>query len=247
MWADNAESSPRFGNVYVCYTQFRSQRPGPEPIAVSRSTDGGDTWSQADHAELGLRQRRQHPGRQGCAIRTDSKGIVYAVWEDTVKKQSRVPAGPLVRRRRQASRSRAVVANVTDVGQFDGVRSISFDGIAGRAHQLVPEPRHRQRRADRRGRAGHAGARLVRRPRRAQQRARAGAALRQRRQTLDRPDRRSEQSGRSARTSRSSASRPTGTDLYVVYDGFLDPFRDDTTIRGGSRASPGMRTSPGRR
>ena len=47
MWADNAASSPRFGTAYVCYTQFKSQQDtGPEKIAVSHSTDGGDTWSR---------------------------------------------------------------------------------------------------------------------------------------------------------------------------------------------------------
>ena len=45
MWADNAASSPHFGTVYVCYTPF-DQSAGPEKIAVTRSTDGGDTWSE---------------------------------------------------------------------------------------------------------------------------------------------------------------------------------------------------------
>ena len=65
MWVDNAASSPRFGTAYVCYTQFRSQQDtGPEKIAVSHSTDGGDTWSRPSDSELGLRQP-EAPGPPG--------------------------------------------------------------------------------------------------------------------------------------------------------------------------------------
>ena len=85
MWVDNAASSPRFGTAYVCYTQFRSQQDtGPEKIAVSHSTDGGDTWTRPVTLSSAF-DNPKHPGRQGCSIRTDSKGTVYAVWEDQKK------------------------------------------------------------------------------------------------------------------------------------------------------------------
>src|SRR5205823_14772202 len=49
VWADNASSSPFFGNVYVCYVDFHSFSGGqsfPLKPMVSVSRDGGVTWKQ---------------------------------------------------------------------------------------------------------------------------------------------------------------------------------------------------------
>ena len=80
---DDAESSPFFGNVYVCNAAFRSQEKSPnslpEPIVVNVSRDGGDTWrtrqlsASVDNIVNG--------GRQDCQVDTDSSGVVYVFWD----------------------------------------------------------------------------------------------------------------------------------------------------------------------
>ena len=82
VWADNAASSPFFGNVYVCMASFRSQELGmvtPAPLMVSTSTDGGDTWTtkQVTNASNTPFNTQQGFGRSGCTVRTDSNGVVY--------------------------------------------------------------------------------------------------------------------------------------------------------------------------
>ena len=82
VWADNAASSPFFGNVYVCSADFRAG--GAVPIMVAYSTDGGATWT--------TRQATSNAGaggsfakfgyRTGCTIRTDSHGVVYLVYSN---------------------------------------------------------------------------------------------------------------------------------------------------------------------
>ena len=83
--ADNAASSPFFGNVYVCFAAFRGQEKSPNTlpnaIKVARSSDGGDTWKET---QVSAGVNNSLLGKQDCGVRTDSQGIVYVVWQGTV-------------------------------------------------------------------------------------------------------------------------------------------------------------------
>ncbi len=82
IWADNAASSPFFGNAYICLASFRSLSHGlaaPQPLLVATSTDGGATWTQKQvtSASNNPFNTKQGFGRSGCTVRTDSQGVVY--------------------------------------------------------------------------------------------------------------------------------------------------------------------------
>jgi len=78
IWADNAASSPFFGNVYVCWASFRSNSKGnasPTPLTVARSSNGGVTWTTAQVGPAA--NNANHAQADGCTIRTDSHGNAY--------------------------------------------------------------------------------------------------------------------------------------------------------------------------
>jgi hypothetical protein len=78
IWADNAESSGHFGNVYVCYAGFRSNSHGGQPLFVLTSTDGGNSFTQHQVSPAVNNVNSKNGfGRSGCAVRTDSAGRVY--------------------------------------------------------------------------------------------------------------------------------------------------------------------------
>jgi hypothetical protein len=75
LWADNAAASPFFGNVYVCWANFNA---AAEPVVVSVSRDGGDSWTQRQ--VTGAADNLSRGFQQDCTIRTDSRGVVYLVY-----------------------------------------------------------------------------------------------------------------------------------------------------------------------
>jgi hypothetical protein len=137
VWADNTSSSPYFGNVYECNIAFRSNSGTAQPLVFARSTNGGDTFSNSMQLTEATGNAQQI-GRQGCAIRTDSHGVVYVFYNGAAGKQ---PAQMMVRSfdgGRSFERPRPV-ASVVNVGVFDPVQAdVSFDGVTGARTNSFP-------------------------------------------------------------------------------------------------------------
>jgi hypothetical protein len=81
IWADNAESSRFFGNVYACVDDFRSLSRGQasaQTVSVDISTDGGATWTVKQINTAATNNTLGFHG--GCTVRTDSAGNVYVFY-----------------------------------------------------------------------------------------------------------------------------------------------------------------------
>jgi hypothetical protein len=81
VWADNAETSPFFGNVYTCNTSSRGDADGDlvtTQNVLDVSTDGGTTWAERHVSKASARKG----GRAYCLVRTDSEGTVYVFWNE---------------------------------------------------------------------------------------------------------------------------------------------------------------------
>jgi hypothetical protein len=145
IWADNAESSPFFGTVYVCWAAFRGQEKGnavPAPLIVATSHDGGSTWSQRQISAAANNGQRNPP--DGCTIRTDSRGTAYVFGVGTSS-----PAGQqrfeLLSQSANGgqtwSTQRPVAGPVTQPGAFDPVQGRPvIDGVAGARSDLAFAP-----------------------------------------------------------------------------------------------------------
>jgi hypothetical protein len=140
---DDAESSPFFGNAYVCNAAFRSQEISPnslpEPITLNVSSDGGDTWrsrqlsAAVNNIVVG--------GRQDCQVDTDSNGVVYVFWDGT-DTRTRQLAIFMIRSfdgGKTFERPSRVVTLVTPTGLFDpNSGSRTMDGIGGARDGVTP-------------------------------------------------------------------------------------------------------------
>ena len=141
--ADNAQSSPYFGNVYACNVGFQGQeksRTGsvPEAVVVGRSSDGGQSFATTQVSAA--TDNNQTGGRQGCALRTDSHGTVYLVYSGYSKQLN---SGVFYEQRSYNGgltfTSPQVAAQTAGIGQFDAVQGrFTIDGVAGSRTDVFP-------------------------------------------------------------------------------------------------------------
>jgi hypothetical protein len=144
VWADNASSSPFFGNVYICWASFRGQEKSPNaspaPMLVAVSSDGGSTWTQ-QLVSPAANNRNVNP-MDGCTVRTDSKGNAYVFG---LARSSGNPPFEFMTMSSNGgktwSRQTPVVGPVNQPGVFDPVLGRpTIDGIAGARSDLAPAP-----------------------------------------------------------------------------------------------------------
>jgi len=145
IWADNASSSPFFGNVYVCWASFKGQEKGnaaPAPLIVAVSTDGGDTWTQ--HQIGAAANNSQRNPLDGCTVRTDSNGNAYVFGIATSSSQGKNAfefMSVSANGGKNWSQPQTVAGPVTQPGVIDPVlgRPV-IDGVAGARSDLAPAP-----------------------------------------------------------------------------------------------------------
>src|SRR3954453_11140240 len=145
IWADNSSSSPHFGNVYVCWASFVGQEKGnaaPAPLQVAVSQNGGDTWKI--HQVSSAADNSQRNPADGCTIRTDSDGNAYVFGVGTVSSRGH-QAFELMSRSTNGGKTwstpRPVSGPVTQPGAIDPVQGRPvIDGIAGARSDLAPAP-----------------------------------------------------------------------------------------------------------
>lgn len=146
IWADNASSSPFFGNVYVCWASFRGQElspnAAPAPLMVAASRNGGDTWT-VKQVTPAANNGQKNP-LDGCTIRTDSKGGVYVFGIGTLSSQGHQPFEFMVKSNNAGASwgSAVVVAGpIQHPGEFDPNQGrLTEDGLAGARNDLSTAP-----------------------------------------------------------------------------------------------------------
>jgi hypothetical protein len=254
IWADNASNSPFFGTVYVCWASFKGQEKGnaaPAPLQVAVSHDGGDTWSL--HQIGGAANNAQRNPLDGCTVRTDSKGVAYVFGIGTVSASNHLPFELMSTSSNGGQSWSAPVAAAGPVlqpGVFDPVQGRpEIDGIAGARSDLAPAPSVDIANGAPTG--ADATDRIV---------------MTYVSGTIDAPhvyfteSTNGGQTWSAARSIETASDRgfytapsisPNGKDVYVVYNAFTTPYRNNTTdprtlvgvvLHADSSTSPGTAT-----
>ena len=146
VWADNASSSPFFGNVYICWASFLGQEispnAAPAPLLVAVSSDGGSTWTQ--HLVSPAANNGQRNPMDGCTVRTDSKGNAYVFGVGTSQSAGHQPFEIMTVSHNGGhtwSAQTPVAGPVSQPGIVDPVLGRpTIDGIAGARSDLAPAP-----------------------------------------------------------------------------------------------------------
>ncbi|MFL5981252.1 MAG: sialidase family protein [Gaiellaceae bacterium] len=146
MAVDDAALSPRFGNVYVCNAAFRGTaevigrgNAAPEPIVLNYSSDGGDTWKSTQLSQA--QNNSQIGGRQDCAVNTDSKGNVYVFWDgtDTATRTLAIFMTVSSDGGKHFTRPPVVVTHIDETGLLDeAFGDFTIDGVAGARDGTFP-------------------------------------------------------------------------------------------------------------
>ncbi len=145
VWADNASSSPFFGNVYVCWARFQGQEKGraaPAQLQIAVSSDGGDTWTE--HPIGAAANNGQNNPLDGCTVRTGNDGTAYVFGIGTNSSSGKGGfelMSTSTNGGQNWSNPTPVAGPVTQPGLFDPVLGRpTIDGIAGARSDLAPAP-----------------------------------------------------------------------------------------------------------
>ena len=77
LWVDNNATSAFSGRLYNVWTNFRTGNPNVNDIELSRSTDGGVTWSSPINLSNAVNAGSHN---QGVNVQTGPNGEVYVTW-----------------------------------------------------------------------------------------------------------------------------------------------------------------------